>query len=87
MLARNIIRGINAEVGHAYKRPIQPAGFSVLKAPEIPSVLIEVGFLSSKGNLSKLMDPKWRRKMVTGINNGIHAWILNDAADAQLRRK
>lgn len=84
MLARNIIRGINAEVGHAYKRPIQSAGFSVLKAPEIPSVLIEVGFLSSKGDLSKLMDPKWRRKMVTGINNGIHAWILNDAADAQL---
>ena len=32
------------------------------------------------------MDPTWRGKMVTGIHNGIHAWILNDAADAQLRR-
>lgn len=86
-LARGIILGINTEVGHTYKRPIQSAGFSVLKAADIPSVLIEVGFLSSKDDLSKLMDPKWRGKMVTGIHNGIQAWLLNDAADAQLRRK
>ncbi len=86
-LARGIILGINTEVGHTYKRPIQSAGFSVLKAPDIPSVLIEVGFLSSKDDLSKLTDPKWRGKMVIGIHNGIQAWLLNDAADAQLRRK
>lgn len=86
-LARGIILGINTEVGHTYKRPIQSAGFSVLKAADIPSVLIEVGFLSSKDDLSKLTDPIWRGKMVTGIHNGIHAWLLTDAADAELRRK
>ena len=86
-LARGIILGINTEVGHTYKRPIQSAGFSVLKAPDIPSVLIEVGFLSSKDDLTKLTDPIWRMKMVVGIHNGIQAWLLNDAADAQLRRK
>ncbi|MEP5151890.1 N-acetylmuramoyl-L-alanine amidase [Planktotalea sp.] len=86
-LARGIILGINTEVGHTYKRPIQSAGFSVLKAPDIPSVLIEVGFLSSKDDLSKLMDSVWRSKMVLGIHNGIQAWLLTDAADAQLRGK
>ncbi|MGH1576911.1 N-acetylmuramoyl-L-alanine amidase [Planktotalea sp.] len=86
-LARGIILGINNEVGHTYKRPIQSAGFSVLKAADIPSVLIEVGFLSSKDDLSKLTDPIWRGKLVTGINNGILAWLLTDAADAELRRK
>ncbi|WP_439141250.1 N-acetylmuramoyl-L-alanine amidase [Planktotalea sp.] len=86
-LARGIILGINTEVGHTYKRPIQSAGFSVLKAPDIPSVLIEVGFLSSKDDLTKLTDPIWRMKMVVGIHNGIQAWLLNDAADAQFRRK
>lgn len=86
-LARGIILGINTEVGHTYKRPIQAAGFSVLKAADIPSVLVEVGFLSSKDDLSKLTDPKWRSKMVRGIHNGIQAWLLTDAADAQLRRK
>lgn len=86
-LARGIILGINTEVGHTYKRPIQSAGFSVLKAADIPSVLIEVGFLSSKDDLGKLTDPLWRKKMVIGIHNGIHAWLINDAADAQLRRK
>jgi N-acetylmuramoyl-L-alanine amidase len=86
-LARGIILGINTEVGHTYKRPIQSAGFSVLKAADIPSVLVEVGFLSSKDDLSKLLDPTWRGKMVTGITNGIQAWMLTDAADAQLRRQ
>lgn len=86
-LARGIILGINTEVGYTYKRPIQAAGFSVLKAADIPSVLIEVGFLSSKDDLGKLLDAEWRGKMVTGINNGIHAWLLTDAAEAPLRRK
>lgn len=86
-LARGIILGINTEVGHTYKRPIQSAGFSVLKAPDIPSVLIEVGFLSSKDDLTKLTDPIWRSKMVLGIHNGIQAWLLTDAADEQLRGK
>ncbi|MGB7318042.1 MAG: N-acetylmuramoyl-L-alanine amidase, partial [Planktotalea sp.] len=86
-LARGIILGINTEVGHTYKRPIQSAGFSVLKAADIPSVLIEVGFLSSKDDLRKLTDPIWRGKMVTGIHNGIHAWLLTDAAEAPLRQK
>jgi len=86
-LARGIILGIDTEVGYTYKRPIQSAGFSVLKAADIPSVLIEVGFLSSKDDLSKLTDPKWRGKMVNGIHNGIHAWLITDAADAELRRK
>lgn len=86
-LARGIILGINTEVGYTYKRPIQAAGFSVLKAADIPSVLIEVGFLSSKDDLGKLLDAEWRGKMVTGIHNGIHAWLLTDAAEAPLRRK
>lgn len=86
-LARGIILGINTSVGHTYKRPIQSAGFSVLKAADIPSVLVEVGFLSSKDDLSKLTDPEWRGKMVQGIRDGILAWQLTDAAAAELRRK
>lgn len=86
-LARGIILGINTAVGHTYKRPIQSAGFSVLKAADIPSVLVEVGFLSSKDDLSKLTDPIWRGKMVRGIRDGVLAWQLSDAAAAQLRRK
>ena len=66
-LARGIILGINTEVGYTYKRPIQAAGFSVLKAADIPSVLIEVGFLSSKDDLGKLLDAEWRGKMVTAF--------------------
>jgi len=86
-LARGIILGINTAVGHTYKRPIQSAGFSVLKAADIPSVLVEVGFLSSKDDLSKLTDPEWRGKMVQGIRDGILAWQLTDAAASELRRK
>lgn len=86
-LARGIILGINTAVGHTYKRPIQSAGFSVLKAADIPSVLVEVGFLSSADDLGKLLDPVWRGKLVQGIRDGVLAWRLTDGADAQLRRK
>ena len=86
-LARGIILGINGTVGHTYKRPIQSAGFSVLKAADIPSVLVEVGFLSSQDDLGKLLDPIWRGKMVAGIRDGILAWLITDAAEAELRRK
>ncbi|MFT4150095.1 MAG: N-acetylmuramoyl-L-alanine amidase [Paracoccaceae bacterium] len=58
----------------------QSGGFSVLKSPDIPSVLIEVGFLSSPGDLARLTDPKWRTKMADAIRDGLKAWAKEDAA-------
>lgn len=87
MLAKAIVGGIEASVGHVHKRPLRQAGFSVLKAPDIPSVLVEAGFLSTDTDLANLQDPQWRLSLARGIRDGILAWSLADAAVAPLRRK
>jgi N-acetylmuramoyl-L-alanine amidase len=46
----------------------------VLKAPDIPSVLIELGFMSSKDDLAALNDASWRTKAATGILDALDAW-------------
>lgn len=87
MLAKALVAGIQGSVGQIHKRPFREAGFSVLKAPDIPSVLIEVGFLSTDRDLENLRSAEWRAKMARGIRDGILAWSLADAAVAPLRRK
>lgn len=69
-----------------HRHPIQQAGFSVLKSPDIPSVLIELGFLSSASDLERLLDPDWRAAMTVAIRDGLRAWAAQDAALAGLVR-
>jgi N-acetylmuramoyl-L-alanine amidase len=70
-----------------HRHPRQQAGFSVLKSPDIPSVLIELGFLSSDRDLARLRDPDWRAAMAEAIRTGLAAWSAEDAALAALRRQ
>lgn len=85
-LAKHMLDGIRNAVGRVHKRPLRSAGFSVLKAADIPSVLLEVGFLSTEEDLRNLSDPIWRQGMAAGIRDGILAWRDEDRALAPLRR-
>lgn len=69
-----------------HRRPIQQASFSVLKSPDIPSVLVELGFLSSASDLERLIDPEWRAKMALAIRDALKAWGAEDAALSSLTR-
>lgn len=51
------------------------AGFVVLKAPEIPSVLVEIGFLSSAEDEAALRRPDHRAKVARAMARAIHAWL------------
>lgn len=57
------------------------AGFAVLKAPDIPSVLIETGFLSNQEEESKLNSAAYRAKLVGGIVNGIGRYFQTVAEE------
>jgi N-acetylmuramoyl-L-alanine amidase len=48
------------------RRPAQ-AGFVVLKSPDMPSVLVELGYLSNRADERKLVDPKHLGKLATGM--------------------
>ncbi len=70
-----------------HRVPRQSGGFSVLKSPDIPSVLIELGFLSSARDLARLSDEKWRARMAVAIRDGIMIWAQEDQTLRGLRRR
>lgn len=86
-LADALVEGIYAATGSAYKTPRLHAGFSVLKAPDIPSVLIELGFLSSARDRENLTSPAWRKAAAEGIRDALGYWAIEDAAEAELLRQ
>lgn len=86
-LSEDLVRAMS-EAGLALHRiPRRSAAFSVLKAPDIPSVLIELGYLSSAGDLKRLNDPQWRATMAQAIVRGLHSWSVRDAAEGALLRQ
>lgn len=86
-LATALMDSINAAGGPMNKRPRREASFSVLKSADIPSVLVEVGFLSDNRDLANLRDPVWRAVMVEAMATGILAWRDTDLARAPLVRQ
>ena len=69
------------------KRPVKGAGFSVLKSPDIPSVLIETGFLSDAQDRANLVDPAWRAKLAQAVAQAVTAWAEDDASRTPLLRR
>ena len=86
-LAEALVGGMIEAGGPVNRRPIRRGAFSVLKAADIPSVLIEVGFLSSPRDAENLKDPAWRLAIAQGIRDGLRAWAVDDIARAGLRRQ
>lgn len=81
-LAAALVEGIHSATGSTHKTPQMQADFSVLKAPDIPSVLVELGFMSSKVDRDKLASPEWRRQAAEGIRDALLYWAIEDAAEA-----
>ncbi|WP_299736829.1 N-acetylmuramoyl-L-alanine amidase [uncultured Roseobacter sp.] len=86
-LAKALVKGMTEAGGPMNRRPLRQAGFSVLKSADIPSVLVEVGFLSSERDLKNLRDPTWRAKIVGGMARSILTWRDADAAKRPLVRQ
>ncbi|MGH1453123.1 MAG: N-acetylmuramoyl-L-alanine amidase [Paracoccaceae bacterium] len=73
-----LIDGLLASEVEVNSRPIRRAAFSVLKAADIPSVLLELGFMSSPRDLANLRDPRWRVRFAGALRDGIRAWAAED---------
>ena len=57
------------------KRPWRSAGFAVLKAPDVPSVLIELGYVTNRQEERKLRDAKYRRALSGAIARSIIRYL------------
>jgi len=86
-LAKSIRLGIAELDLPLNSRPHRTAGFSVLKSPDIPSVLLELGFLSSARDRENLGDAEWRRRMAEALRDALEAWRIADAAAGELVRQ
>jgi N-acetylmuramoyl-L-alanine amidase len=63
------------KIAKLHKRQVEQAGFAVLKSPDIPSILVETGFISNPGEAKKLADVGYQAKMAAAIERGIEAWF------------
>jgi N-acetylmuramoyl-L-alanine amidase len=68
-----------------HKRPLKSAGFRVLKAPDVPSVLVELGYVSNKADLEHLVSDSWRAKTVGAMAQAIDAFLAKRLATAATR--
>jgi N-acetylmuramoyl-L-alanine amidase len=65
-----------------HKHPLKSAGFKVLKAPDVPSVLVELGYVSNKGDLEHLVSDSWRSHTVDSMAKAIDAFLAKRLATA-----
>ena len=69
-------------VARLHKDPIKSAGFRVLRAPDVPSVLVELGYVSNKDDLKSLMSDAWREHTADSIAKAVDAYLSTHMAGA-----
>ena len=62
-------------VARLHKRQVEQAGFAVLKSPDIPSILVETGFISNPGEAGRLATSSYQDKMARAIQRGVIQWF------------
>jgi N-acetylmuramoyl-L-alanine amidase len=66
------------QVNRLHKPQVEQAGFAVLKAPDIPSILIETAFISNPAEEQRLIDPEFQDKMASSITGGIKRYFAQN---------
>jgi N-acetylmuramoyl-L-alanine amidase len=61
-------------------RPLRAANFRVLRAPDLPAALVELGFLTSAEDRARLTDPGWRRAAAAAMADALIAWAAAEIA-------
>ena len=83
--AGNEVLGHIGKVGRLHKAQFEQAGFAVLKAPDIPSILVETAFISNPEEEAKLRDPKYQKHLVDALASGIKRYFAKNPPLARHR--
>jgi N-acetylmuramoyl-L-alanine amidase len=73
-------------VGRLHKRQVEQAGFAVLKAPDIPSILVETAFISNPEEERRLRDPEYQAALVEALTIGIRRYFAKNPPLARNRQ-
>jgi N-acetylmuramoyl-L-alanine amidase len=83
-LAKAVLTEIGG-INRLHKNAVEQAGFAVLKAPDIPSILIETAFISNPEEEAKLSDDLYQDQMADAILNGIRKYFAKNPPLAKHR--
>lgn len=72
------VLGQIGRVGNLHKRGVEQAGFAVLKAPDIPSILVETAFISNPEEEAKLRDADYQAELVKALASGITRYFVKN---------
>jgi N-acetylmuramoyl-L-alanine amidase len=61
--------------------PLEAAGFRVLKAPDVPAVLIELGYMSNPDDLNNLLSQHWRMRATDAIVEAVNSYFVTRLVD------
>jgi N-acetylmuramoyl-L-alanine amidase len=82
----NEVLGQIGKVGKLHKGSVEQASFAVLKAPDIPSILVESAFISNPEEERKLRDPGYRVQLVEALAAGIQRYFARNPPLARSRQ-
>lgn len=74
------------KVGHLHKGSVEQAGFAVLKAPDVPSILVETAFISNPDEEKKLRSEDYREQLVDALTAGIRRYFAKNPPLARNRQ-
>jgi N-acetylmuramoyl-L-alanine amidase len=80
------VLGQIGKVGKLHKGSVEQASFAVLKAPDIPSILVESAFISNPEEEKKLRDPEYRAQLVEALAVGIQRYFARNPPLARSRQ-
>ena len=63
------------KVTRLHKKRVERAGFGVLKSPDVPSLLVETGFISNPAESERLTTPSFQEKIAIAIARGVQSWF------------
>ena len=63
-----------------HRKPLKSAGFRVLRAPDIPSVLVELGYVSNRQDLQLLLSEPWRNRTADSMAQAIETFLSSQTA-------
>ena len=79
--ARDLVSELKSTT-RLHMHPLKSAGFIVLKAPDVPSVLVELGYMSTKDDLVHLMSVDWRARTADSLLHAVDAFFAPRLAGA-----
>lgn len=74
----HLVRTLTGQIPIIRSKPHRSAGFRVLRAPDVPSVLLELGFMSNRNDRNRMTSRQWQKTAAAAIVESLKSWAKQD---------